>query len=226
MSQIPISLLYTTARPQVIDEVVDRWFRGDSTNIDMVVVTDDPYEPPHRRWPVRYFKNDGRRDCVTGWNLAAQHAIGDIFIQVSDDLFPPVGWESAIRQKISRLIEATQRKDIVLNLLDERRQQTAVYHPVLTKSAYEKTACLYPPDFQSMFCDNWFFLYHRQYSVYEAGTDVFWHHKHRTTHPVEIDEVTRIHEGADRYQNGRATLKKYVVEHKLKIPRPRAPDPS
>lgn len=215
MSESLISLLYTTARPHIIEAVIDRWLRDDLVKTEMIVVTDDPYLPSKNRGNVNYVKNNGRRDCVTGWNLAAQNSVGDILIQVSDDLFPPEKWDFKIRELLSKLREAKNRSDIVLNLLDERRVQNAVFHPVLTRASYKKMSYLYPPEFQSMYCDNWFCLFHRKHSIYAVSQDVFWHHKHRATHEVEVDEVMKIHESPERFRVGLETLKKYIVEHKL-----------
>lgn len=213
MNQLALSLLYTTARPHLIEDVIDRWFAGGAPNAEMVVVTDDPFPSAADRPGVRFVTNTGRRDCVTGWNLAARNAGGEIFVQVSDDLFPPAGWHEAMRRIVSDLMQ--QRRDVVLNLLDERQQLDAVFHPVLTRAAYEKLPSLYPPDFESMFSDNWFCAYHKKYSLYAVSDAVFWHHRHRTTHEVAIDDVMLIHESAERYERGRATFLKYVREHAL-----------
>ena len=208
-----ISLLYTTARTHLIDEVINRWLPSQKDSVEMIVVTDDPIECTDVRPDVHYAVNTGRRDCVTGWNLAAHQCTGQILVQVSDDLFPPNGWENAISVMINEML--TVRKDIVLNLLDERKIENAVYHPVLTRESYDKLQYMYPPDFESMYCDNWFFLYHRKYSYYAVSKKVFWEHKHRTTHSVEIDDVMRTHESSERYLNGRATLQRYVRLHNL-----------
>lgn len=215
MNDQSISLLYTTARPHLIEEVIGRWLGGAFANIEMIVVTDELYNPPCKIYNCKYVVNEGRRDCVTGWNLAAENSIGSILVQVSDDLYPPPNWDSKIRSLLKNIADVSGRDDLVLNLLDERRQQDAVFHPVLTRAAYEKNSYLYPRDFQSMYCDNWFFLFHKKYSVYAVSQDVFWSHRHRTTHQVEIDWVTQIHEGAERYQSGLQILNKYIVEHNL-----------
>jgi len=208
-----ISLLYTTARPHLIEEVVNRWLPFEKNGIEMVVVTDDPIEFMGVRPDVHFVVNSGKRDCVTGWNLAAQHSKEDIRVQVSDDLFPPNGWDNAISAMMNKMLDV--RKDVALNLMDERQIQNAVYHPVLSRESYERLQYLYPPDFESMYCDNWFFLYHRKYSYYAVSKNVFWEHKHRTTHPVEIDDVMRAHESSERYVNGRETLLKYIKLHNL-----------
>ncbi len=208
-----ISLLYTTARPQVISKVIERWFAEDPQEIDMIVVTDDPFHGDVAHPSVRFVVNSGRRDAVTGWNLAAQLSAGDILIQVSDDLFPPLKWAETIRSMIDQLVEI--RSDVVLNLLDERRDQRAVFHPILTRAAFDKLSYLYPPDFESMFSDNWFCAYHKKYSCYACSNEIFWHHRHRTTHEVEIDDVMLAHESPERFEKGKETFKKYIREHDL-----------
>ena len=214
-SKKTISLLYTTARPHLIPEVIGRWFERDPNEIEMIVVTDDPY--PATVFPgVKFLVNSGKRDCVTGWNLAAQHSRGDIIVQVSDDLYPPTEWAELIRGFIK---EASKiRKDIVLNLMDERQVRDAVYHPVLTREAYEKLSYLYPPDFESMFCDNWFSAYHVKYSHFSISNGIFWCHRHRTVYKVEVDDVMRVHESPERYEKGKATFLKYVKKHRLDGP--------
>lgn len=210
------SLLYTTARQYLIGEVVERWFAsaGDAGGVEMLVVTDTPYHPAVS-YPenVVFLVNPGRQDCVTGWNLAAAHAKGDVFIQVSDDLYPPKNWDASIAPSIRRF--TAHRPDVVLNLLDERMQASCTFHPVLTRAAYDKLGYLYPSEFESMFCDNWFTAYHQKYSQFGVSRERFWNHMHRTTHKVTVDDVMRRHESPERYARGRAVLDKYIVEHAL-----------
>ncbi|MGA0856805.1 MAG: hypothetical protein ACO3P3_01350 [Candidatus Nanopelagicales bacterium] len=205
-----VSLLYTTARPHLIEDVLERWQLSIHHRLEMIVVTDDIYQPTKIRSNVRYITNNGARNCVTGWNLAAQNAWGDIFIQVSDDLFPPDNWLQNIREAIISLANKHSRSDIALNLLDDRLERAAVFHPVLTRSAYDKTRYLYPPDFESMACDRWFYKYHFKYSLFAESDEQFWTHIHRITHNVEVDDVMRIHESEERYVQGRITLQKYI----------------
>lgn len=208
-----ISLLYTTARPHLTNDVVYRWMSDQDNLIEMVIVTDDPVEHTLDHANVRHVHNGGRRDSVTGWNLAAQHSKNDILIVVSDDLFPPSNWHTIIRHAVDNCSQV--RHNVVLNLLDERQVTNAVFHPVLTRAAYLTASYIYPPDFKSMYCDNWFCEYHQKYSNYYTSRNVFWHHRHRTTHPVAIDDVMRAHESPARYEEGKETLLKYRHEHLL-----------
>lgn len=211
-----LSLLYTTARHHLIPGVIQRWrdSAGDFSRVEMLVVTDSRYQPAEA-YPenVRFLVNDGRRDCVTGWNLAAAQSTGEVLVQVSDDLFPPKNWDVSIDEAMRRFM--SDRPDVVLNLLDERMQYGFAFHPVLSRAAYDKLGYLYPPEFESMYCDNWFAAYHRKYSRFEVSRDRFWSHAHRTTHAVEVDDVMLRHESPERYARGRAVLEKYLREHGL-----------
>lgn len=209
-----ISLLYTTARPQLINDVIARWLDSacDTEQLEMIVVTDAPFEMKNVH-SVKFLINTGKRNCVTGWNMAATQATGDIFVQVSDDLFPPDQWDRKILDIIQKFIK--QRPDIVLNLLDDKERLDRNHHPVLTRAAYEKLGYLYPPDFESMYCDNWFQLYHSKYSLYYVSSEKFWTHVHASTHKIASDNITLIHESAERYRNGYHTLLKYIILHKL-----------
>lgn len=209
-----ISLLYTTARPHLIHDVIKRWrdAASNSSPFEWVISTDAPvaHAPVSN---VEFIVNTGRKDCVTGWNLAAARARGDVFVQVSDDLFPPSGWNDKILRKMARL--SLERPDVVLNLLDERKCTSAVYHPVLTRAAYEKLGYLYPPEFESMYCDNWFCEYHKKYSLYALSKEKFWTHIHRTTHHITSDSVTLKHVSRERYQRGKQVLEQYIKTHRL-----------
>jgi hypothetical protein len=209
------SLLYTTARPKLIPSVIARWLTSlHTSDLEMIIVTDSDYDDSSIYKNVDFFVNSGNKDCVTGWNLCAKLASGDIFIQISDDLFPPDNWDQFILSTI--LLNGGVTEKIALNLLDERICRDAVYHPVLTRDCFIATGYLYPDDFQSMFCDNWFFLYHSKYSKLIESNGVFWRHKHRTVYSdVLIDEVTVKHESQSRYNTGKETLNKYITLQNL-----------
>lgn len=213
--KIKFSLLYTTARVELIPSVIKRWCESKrESDLEMLVVTDEKYTPLDKYAAVTFLVNDGLKNCVAGWNFAAKYATGEVFIQVSDDLFPPEYWDLNIAKIIS--MNSEDREDLVLNLLDERMCKSAVYHPVMTKFCYDKLGHLYPADFESMFCDDWYFMYHSKYSKLIQSNEKFWVHKHRTTHEsVIIDKVTLEHESPERYISGRKTLDKYIKIHEL-----------
>lgn len=159
---LKFSLLYTTARPWMIPEVVSLWKDGNPH--EMIVVTDQPVE---HTTDAEYFVNSGPANCVAGWNLAATLATGDVFVQVSDDTIPPPNWA----QRIQAAIVSDKT---VLNLLDLSEAKDRTHHPVLTAKAYRAAGTLYPPDFESLWCDTWFHEYHSRFSDYYQSRGVFW----------------------------------------------------
>ncbi len=191
-----ISLLYTTARPWLIPEIAARW-RG--SDIELIVVTD---EPVTHQDGYAYFVNSGPRNCVAGWNLAASKSTGDILVQVSDDTYPPEHWAERIRAFLERRTEA------VLNLLDEDRGTVQCHHPVLTRAAYLKAGCMYPSEFESLWCDNWFHEFHRRHNRYYQSSNVFW----AGTHSGAIqDRVAEAHCNGVRHSRGREVCHRLVA---------------
>lgn len=122
-------------------------------------------------------------------------------VQVSDDLFPPDKWDE-------RLIAYADKADYFsLFLADERGFEQCVFHPVISRKVYEHFGYLYPPDFQSMFCDMWLYAAHSHLGfLKQIDVGRFWNHIHRTTHEIEIDEVLARHESEDRYAHGEKVM--------------------
>jgi hypothetical protein len=196
-----ISLLYTSARPHLILGLLNIWKTRSMhwENVEVVLVTDEAFEESFEdHFPnMSSYVNSGRRDCVTGWNLAASKASGDMFIQVSDDLFPPEQWDEKL------IAMAGEAEYFSLQLPDQRGLRDCVLHPVISRTVYQHFGYLYPPDFKSVYCDDWLYYAHRQagflHSV-EAGQ--FWNHMNRATHDVVIDDVLLRHESLERYAEG------------------------
>ncbi len=179
-------------------------------DIEVILVTDDPFSGDFPN--MQSFVNTGRRDCVTGWNLAAGKASGDMFVQVSDDLLPPQNWDHTLTAI------AGDAEYYSLHLPDERGLLDCVFHPVISRSVYEHFGYLYPPAFKSMFCDNWLFYAHRHAGyLRQIQVGNFWNHIHRTTHNVEIDDVLMRHESTDRYAEGREIIVTELAKLGIKI---------
>ncbi len=196
-----ISLLYTSARPHLILDVLEIWKERTNNweNVEVILVTDNSFDGHFQN--MTSYVNSGRQDCVTGWNLAASKGSGDMFVQVSDDLTPPKNWDSKL-VSIGRDLQYFS-----FQLPDERGFPECVFHPVISRTVYEHFGYLYPPDFKSMFCDNWLFIAHRHAGFLRRVTiERFWSHRHRTTHDIEIDEVLMRHESVERYAEGREIL--------------------
>jgi len=179
-------------------------------DIEVVLVTDDPFSGEFPN--MTSYVNTGRRDCVTGWNMAAEKATGDMFVQVSDDLLPPQNWDKIL------ISIAGDAQYFSLQLPDERGLPDCVFHPVISRSVYEHFGYLYPPAFKSMFCDNWLFYAHRQAGfLRRIKAARFCNHTHRTTHNIEPDEVLLRHESLERYTEGRQIIVSELAKLGIKI---------
>ena len=212
-----ISLLYTTARTDFIPDVLARWLEQ-AVNVEAIVTTDDPVRHAAENWEdaargvrARFFVNDGRRDCVTGWNLAVRHAAGDILVQVSDDLHPPSGWDAELRRRLD------VKKPQVLAIDDGARRDRLICHAILTRPYLDRFGYLFHPSYESMYCD-------RELSdvAYASGAvvearDLLFEHRHirRAVDglvPLDgaselHDAVSQAHEGRERYRYGKANYR-------------------
>ena len=59
-----ISLIYTTARPHLINTIMDRWLLKSDKDVEMIIVTDEPFANNNSDSRIRFLVNTGRRDCV------------------------------------------------------------------------------------------------------------------------------------------------------------------
>lgn len=192
LDAVKLSLLYTTARPWLISKVANTWLTN-VQDVELLVVTDTPVEHEYQHPMCYYHVNTGRANCVAGWNMAAQHATGDVLIQVSDDLMPPPVWDSRIRDWMR------DRPMGVLNLLDRNQARAKCHHPVIAIEAYRAVGMLYPPEFESLWCDDWFHAYHSRFSDYYTSDFVFWTH---TSANMIKDGVASKHASFQRHQTG------------------------
>lgn len=207
-----ISLLYTSARPHLIIGLLNIWKTRAKCwdNVEVVLVTDEAFD---ERFPNMIpVVNSGRRDCVTGWNLAASNATGDMFVQVSDDLFPPQHWDEIL------VTIAGDTADYSLQLADERGLRDCVLHPVVSRSVYEHFGYLYPPAFRSVYCDDWLYYAHKKAGFLRSiAGERFWNHVHRTTHSVTVDDVLLRHESHERYAEGREVLAQELAKLGIRL---------
>lgn len=210
-----ISLLYTSARPHLILGVLEVWkdSAADWENIETILVTDDSFSGHFPN--MRSYVNSGRRDCVTGWNLAASKATGDMFVQVSDDLFPPEHWDEKLLSIVG------DAECFSLQLPDERGLPNCVLHPVISRKVYEHFGYLYPPAFRSMYCDDWLYFAHRQAGfLRRIKVGQFWNHRNRATHNVPVDGVLLRHESLERYAEGHEILVRELAKLGLREIKP------
>lgn len=163
------SILHTTARPNAWRNCYYQWIlKADaSAHVEYVLVVDERWgfvknDPALVAWLEsrpgnRLAWNTGRKCYVDGVNIAAALATGDIFVQVSDDTFPPEHWD-AILWKAAPHSDSPFKPDaefaIWLDLGHQEIGRGIMALPVISKSRYDRLGYLFYPAYESMYCDN------------------------------------------------------------------------
>lgn len=197
-----ISLLYATARPEVSLSVVNKWMSKANPNFatEIILVTDNYY--PFENLPdnLYWFINNGSKNCVTAYNLAATKAFGDILFQISDDLYPKqINWNQFICETLNT--REPQALAIGENFVNTDGY-TVMRHAVINLPLYEKWNYLLYPEYESMFSDDDFSGMAHKYAaqVIDARDLIKFQHDHVGPHK---DEVAAKHEALERYYKGR-----------------------
>lgn len=172
-----ISVIHPSyGRPTQSRNVLDYWMqRAKGKHEYIVALNSDDIELNKYTIPVgaielcRPF-----RSSVEAINAAAELAIGNIMIVVSDDQFCPYGWDEMI------LKEAAGQSDFVMKVYDGL-QKSLITMPILDRDYYNRDKRIYYPGYKHLFCDaelsdvaymrrrvlvrNKILFPHRQYSI-------------------------------------------------------------
>ena len=165
------SILHTTARPNAWRAAYDAWLsKADhAENIEYVLVVDERWgfdrnDPELFLWIEertgnRLAWNTGRKCYVDGVNIAARAASGDIFVQVSDDTFPPEHWDTILGEAtqhigFERCATPAPEFAIWLDLGHNEIERGIMALPVMSKSRFDRLGYVFYPAYESMYCDN------------------------------------------------------------------------
>lgn len=146
-----ISLVYTTARPHLAKQQIDLWLcrARDLNQVEVILCLDDGFTAYVPIPNVRIVYNYDKKNCVSGWNTACRYASGDIIVQVSDDLEPPLGWDWRIEQRLLKTgaLAISDGLSASLNFLP---------HSIISRDIIMRQGYLFHDSYSSMFCDNEF----------------------------------------------------------------------
>lgn len=109
---------------------------------------DDPHGPSLGGF--RHIVQDEGGGPVGAWNMAASIARGEVLVQVSDDMIPPMHWDRAILAAIGDTSEPR-----VLRVSDGHRTDGLIVLAIVTREWVRRTGYLFHPAFFSMFSDSW-----------------------------------------------------------------------
>ena len=88
---------------------------------------------------------------VRNWNAAASAASGSLLVVISDDLFPPPGWDSLLWDLIAPLDPEVDA--FAVKVSDSPSDgDSLLRHPVVSRAYYERHG-LFSADFHGVYCD-------------------------------------------------------------------------
>lgn len=125
---------------------------------------------------------------VQASNVGAEQATGDIIILVSDDMFPPNGWDKMVLEAVP-LYQAA-----VLQVHDSIRDDIITL-PIMNRAAYERLGYLYHPLYLSMWADNDLRKTAEANSMLVYRPDLVFEHRHYTV-GKSAQDMTYKHENS------------------------------
>jgi len=198
-----LSLLHATRRPEAAKACQKLWLgRADNAaSVEVVTCIDHDDLASLAAFPDA--RISPHNSVVGAWNVAAQHATGDILIGIDDDWEPPHGWDELI---VSRMCHGAD----ILHVGDKHRKDDLICHAIISRSFYEAMGYFYHPSFLSVYCDNWFTIVAKRWGYVDATEggkiDLGFIHKNPSQGYGVEDEVARISNSAARYKHGEATF--------------------
>jgi hypothetical protein len=167
--------------------------------------------------------NTGRKCAVDAWNQSASAARGNILITASDDMPPPVGWDTSLLSTVYDLDE-----DFVIQVSSGTPQDARdlMVMSVLSKARYNRLGWVFYPEYEGMFGDDDFTEHARADGVIvDAKHLVFAHHHPVFDSEVVWDETYERQNQSSRYQRGQDILSRRR-EDNFGVPRHRTMSPS
>ena len=127
------------------------------------------------------------------WNIAATVAAGEVFVQVSDDMIPPQGWDLSI---LASLADTTA--PAVLRVSDGHRTDGLIVLAIVTRAWWRQEGHFFHPAFFSMFSDNWLTERAQKESAIVEAPHLVFEHRHpvftgEPMHPTTANSNSLIH---------------------------------
>lgn len=154
-----ISLIHTTARPDIWFETCKKWYDWCDNPDDVeYCLCNEPgkglYNLHHLPWfNHRIIANQGRPCLVDGWNTAAAISTGTLMVGIADDLVPTgPHWDTQLLDAVPQ--EVRDREAFIWPSTSSPSDSELCIHPILTRSYYERFGYWFYPEYWAPFADN------------------------------------------------------------------------
>lgn len=203
---IPVfSLVYTSARAQLIPKVLNTWNERSSLGLHEWCIGIDEDKPEviamarHQKDSnVKVIINQGEKTCVGGWNAAAEHSTGKIIIAVADDFVPPRNWDQEL---LALQPKGWEDAEHVVKVEDGYVHNIFVLS-ILTRKRYERFGYIFYPRYLSLFCDTEFGSVATKDGVVIEANHLLFEHMHPDCFKRQRDGVDMTHASSERWRAG------------------------
>lgn len=178
-----------------------------------------PMPPGKGKWGRCFSDNhviivNKNKSAIDAINNAAEVAIGDIYMVVSDDTEPCNAWHDYVYH------EANGRKDWILKTQDGI-QNYIITNPIMDSAYYERTGYIYHPDFQHLFCDTYLTCV-ADITGRKVTSNLMFKHNHYSVNGTQPDELHKRNDAT--WKQGEETfirlMKEFTPEQRAKISDP------
>jgi glycosyltransferase involved in cell wall biosynthesis len=205
------SLAYTSVRPALVPQIVKLWEeRAKFKDIEWVISVDagndatiqaveklrDSTERAGKR-PIKLVINEGRKNCVDGWNAAAAGTTGKVIIAVADDFVPPPNWDEELLKLQKDWIDG----EYVVHVNDGFVGHIFTL-AILTRKRYDRFGYLWYPGYESMFVDTEFGDVALRDGVVIEAMHLLFEHMHHANGKRPKDAADANHENDVRWKRG------------------------
>jgi hypothetical protein len=215
------TLLYTTIRPQAVEQVLNLWLNraADKTKINVMVTTDVDnaatiaaltklqsdieFNQKHNGYYVGVQQNLPG-NCVKGWNMAAEMAkvggcAGDVLIAIADDFIPPENWDAQLATVAE---DGWYLKDHVVHVSDGYNTDIFTL-AIVTYARYKRFGYVFYPQYESIYSDTELTFVANGENVVINATHLLFEHMHPDCGKRTRDLVDLNHSSDARYKTGR-----------------------
>jgi hypothetical protein len=162
---------------------------------------------------------DGEVTFVRNVNAAAASASGDLLFVIADDLYPPSGWDTAVRGVIGTLDPLKTAFAVKVNDNENDKEDTLLRHPVLSRQFYVRLG-FFSPAFRGISSDNDLTIRAFSRAVIIDGREVTFEHRHPSFRSdVSASDSHAKMNQPDEYRYGAAALAASWTRRQREAPR-------
>jgi hypothetical protein len=210
-----ISLLHPSrGRPEKSYNNAMEWISKAGCEVELIVSLDkdDPlgikyysaYSPLNHPIHRVSFTENTNSSVVDATNKAAQKAIGNIFLYLSDDFKCFDNWGVAVENEFKKYSGPTLIK------VDDRLQKFHVpvlTIPIMNRELYNKLGYFWHPGYKSMFVDEHLYWRAKKLNALQLTPHIKFEHQHVSVGKAENDETYR--RSAANWEQGKALFAKH-----------------